>query len=320
MKIFISIILLVGFVQIGCTSKDSDKFKINNSTDAFIQYYKLTKNLTDEKKVSLFDSLVVKSNPTFYQYKFAQWKKNDLDPDIEILRRVQAFDVFNDRFISLNSEIPGQIDSALESFKKTFSDFKTNFEIDYLHSMGEMNGGVREIAGQNRFIIGLDVIAQIHNWENNKPFFQHELFHLYLNQIYAPSNSGEYVQDAFYNDLWQEGLATYVSYALNPKASHKEMMLDIPQGLVQKTEAVMPHIAKDLIKNMFSTDSEIYQRYFLMSSKSEVIPQRAGYYIGFLLVKQLAEKYPLQELVRLKDIDFVPEFLEQLRNFARKTD
>lgn len=320
MKISNGFIVLLCFIQVSCTTKESEKFKIDNSTDVFIEYHEQVQNLTEEKKLSLFHSVVVKSNPIFYQYKFDQWKENDVDSDIEILRHVEAFEGYKDRFVFLNRKIPTQIDSALQLFKKEFSDFKSDFEIYYLHSLGEMNGGVRVIGGQDRFIIGLDVIAQIHDWENNIPFFHHELFHLYLNQFYAPSDSGQYVQDAIYNDLWQEGLATYVSYALNPQASHKELMLDIPQDLSQKTEAVIKYIANDLVKNMFSTEDEVYQRYFLMSSKSDVVPQRAGYFVGFLLVKQLAERHTLQELVGLKDVDFVPEFLAQLRCYTEKKE
>ena len=59
-------------------------------------------------------------------------------------------------------------------------------------------------------------------------------------------------------------------------------------------------------------DRTIKMKYFAMRSDDPIIPRRAGYYIGYLLVRNLANNYTLDELIRLKDTEFVPKFQEEL--------
>ena len=47
-----------------------------------------------------------------------------------------------------------------------------------LHSLKAMNGGMRELEGEPTFILGLDMMARFHTWQDNTPFFHHELTHV----------------------------------------------------------------------------------------------------------------------------------------------
>ena len=86
-------------------------------------------------------------------------------------------------------------------------------------------------------ILGIDIMVRVHSWANEIPFVQHELFHIYHHQLYHPITNPPYHEDAIYNSLWIEGLATYISSLLNPSASPAELLLDTPPGLIPNSES-----------------------------------------------------------------------------------
>ena len=53
-----------------------------------------------------------------------------------------------------------------------------------------------------------------------------------------------------------------------------------------------------------------------MRSEDPLIPRRAGYYLGYLLVKQIAESDGLDALFQMKDTEFVPRMVEMLEEMA----
>lgn len=126
-------------------------------------------------------------------------------------------------------------------------------------------------------------------------------------QVYHPRNEPPYNEDSLNNGLWVEGLATYVSYALNPDASNTELLLDFPKNLIVDVQEGFQTIIKDIQKSIYSTDPKIYKKYFLLN-KDSIVPQRSGYYIGFLLIKEIAKSFSLNQLVLLDEHVFVPEF------------
>ena len=98
---------------------------------------------------------------------------------------------------------------------------------------------------------------------------------------------------------WSEGLATYVSKVLNPKASTDEILL--PDELIRDTEKQMPRLARELRENLDSTSTDIFMNFLSASPKRKDIPARCGYYIGMLVARELNRKHSLRELVRLRD-------------------
>jgi uncharacterized protein YjaZ len=79
-------------------------------------------------------------------------------------------------------------------------------------------------------------------------------------------------------------------------------------SLPQKTEEVLNLASRDILEHLYSTDKEVIRKYFWNSSTDPVIPKTAGYYIGYLLVREIAKDYSLIDLVRMKEEDFLPEF------------
>jgi len=55
-----------------------------------------------------------------------------------------------------------------------------------------------------------------------------------------------------------------------------------------------------------------------MRSEDPVIPKRAGYYLGYLLVRQIAESHGLDEPFRMEDTEFVPRLIELLQEMQAR--
>ena len=282
---------------------------ITNSIDAFLEFYDSSKGLSDQEKIEQFKSRVFPANPDFYEYLFEDWKHVGRNPDQELIKQLNKFEEYKDRFIAQRTTISDQLNSALDLFQEQFADFKFDPEIYLVHSLGLADGTRRMIGGQEKFIIGLDVIARFHESVNNTPFFHHELFHFYQSQHYTQT-------EALYSHLWTEGLATYVSRALNPKATMNELMLAYGNySIPEQTDQVLDQVANDLLENLDSTDWDVHMKYFAMSSKDPVIPQKAGYYIGYRFAKSLADEYSLSQLARLQDSEIASKltaYLEQI--------
>jgi len=69
-----------------------------------------------------------------------------------------------------------------------------------------------------------------------------------------------------------EGLATYVSKVLNPKANTDDILL--PDELVRNTEQQMPKLAKELRENLDSTSTDTFMNFLSASPKRKDIPAR----------------------------------------------
>ena len=111
----------------------------------------------------------------------------------------------------LSAELPRQI----TRFRETFPRFQCDTAVYFLYAAGAFDGATREVTGKDALMFGLDTIARLK--EPLSPLFAHELFHVYhAERIPKPP-------EAFYWQMWEEGLASYVSRRLNP---------DVPESQV----------------------------------------------------------------------------------------
>jgi hypothetical protein len=162
-------------------------------------------------------------------------------------------------------------------------------------------------------MFGLDVIARLHTWRNNAPFFHHELFHIYHRQAMGIP---EAENEPIYVGLWVEGLATYASKVMNPTASDAELMLDTPAGLAAQCRTEMRQIAAAMLRDLESADPNLSEKYFMLSAKDTSVPRRSGYCVGNLLAERLGRSRSLAELSRLTPTQVLPLLREELRRLA----
>lgn len=285
---------------------------IIDSITGFLSWYDAARSLLDTEKILTFKSQVCPLDRTFYDFRFRGITERGENVDSKILAIFNEFSSISERFIFLYSNLMADIEKGLKLFNNMFPDFVIDTPFHICHSLSECDGDFKIINGKKVMVLGIDVMAQVHNWDNEVLFVQHELFHIYHRQLYPHSNISPYHEDTIARGLWTEGLAVYISYLLNPSASYTDLTLDIPHNMVPETEKLLVEISKDLLKNIHSNDSEIYDQYFLIRSTPATFPYRCGYYVGYLIVKQMAQTYPLDKLIRLPEKDFVPELISNL--------
>ncbi len=62
-----------------------------------------------------------------------------------------------------------------------------------------------------------------------------------------------------------------------------------------------------------SSSGEEYEKYFLLSSQDEKIPKRAGYYIGYLVAKELSRNYSIQQMATLDEKVIIKEMKSSIK-------
>ncbi|MBN1398159.1 MAG: hypothetical protein JXA06_09045 [Bacteroidetes bacterium] len=289
---------------------------VYNLADDFSEYYKLYEDVSDELKVEKFKTEVYNNAPMVYENIYNDIKWIGQKPRGRILLSVNNFVTIENKYSELSRYLDTLFDYSLLSFQKEFTDFKPDFDVYILHSLGIRAGGLVKIQDENVLMFGVDQIAKHFDFQNYTPFFHHELTHIYHSLYYTPIEDGRYSKGALYNHLWREGLAVYISSVLNPDASDKEVFMH--DSLPQKTDKVLKIIAQDVIKNLYSTDKELIRKYFWESSTDTVIPKTAGYYLGYILAKEIGNEYSLNELIKLKEDAFVHKFEIILNNICNQ--
>ena len=177
-------------------------------------------------------------------------------------------------------------------FRKFFPDYRLTMPVHLVHSLGEMDGGTRELQGRTVAVFGADVIARIHDETTIPPFLDHELFHLYHTQYFPGC-------DALWCGLWEEGLAVYAASRMNPGATDRQLLLTIP---VPIRAAVDPHLAEamcGLRAKLDATATDDMAPFFFMRPSKSPFPPRYGYYLGLLLAQKIGETMPLAQMAKL---------------------
>ena len=142
-----------------------------------------------------------------------------------------------------------------------------------------------------------------------------------MKQRHLPASREWYEADTLLLNLWEEGLATYISHMLNPQASYAELMLDFPKGLPEQTWRLRVSIVEDLLAHLRSTEDAMYRRYFVPWSGDGVVPERAGYFIGFVVLSELAKQVSLANLLNPSGEAELLELIEaQLGRLAELPD
>lgn len=149
----------------------------------------------------------------------------------------------------------------------------------------------------NELWLGLDGIAKLHgpNWRLDV-LLAHENFHLYHFQVNPQPHRGESIP--LYRQVWQEGLACYVSHLLNPDAPMSDVLLD--PGLAANGPRYVPAVARAMLDDLEADDDVVTARYLSYHRAVGALPPRMGYLIGYDVVAACAARTSLAELVRLR--------------------
>ena len=260
--------------------------KIIDLTGAYTRFFHATEGLPPAARVARFKAEMAAAFPGFYDEKRIGIPAADYDA--LVARSFERFPAIEAQFTARAAAVAGQLADAQADFARTFPDIGAMPPTYLLHSLGEMDGGTRDFAGPTVLVFGADVIARAHRPNaNERPFFQHELFHVYHEPLFKDCKP-------LWCSLWEEGMATYVAATLNPGAKSDELLL--PEADLTAIRA-NPAPAVCAVRARFeSTDDADYKSLFNGGSHLPGLPERAGYFVGFMVAQKLGAGRTVNEL------------------------
>ena len=161
-------------------------------------------------------------------------------------------------------------------------------------SLLKFDGHPADFAGKHHLLFGVDTITLLHVPADMPAFFDHELFHLYHRQVIG-SRAPQGADPAGWSP-WTEGLATYVSQRMNPLLDAQQVLW-YPEDMVTRLDQDLAHAALLMLNDIDKRGSDA-DRWFLASQSVDGLPQRAGYYLGYLFAKFEGDGKPLRQLAR----------------------
>jgi len=290
---------LVLCVVLGATAADckttsdatTPEYEFTDLTAAYVAFFDRTKDLATDARVAAFKADMAARFPGFYDAARLTYMTPG-EYDASIARSFAQFPQRREAFTRTSASFRSMLQPAIDSFVRTFSDFRSAGHIVLLHSLGETDGGTRNLGGRSYLVFGADVMARLHAPGEERPFFHHELFHVYNGQFFGDC-------DAVWCALWMEGLAVYVSEQLNAGASDAELLLTSPRPIRAAVDANLVRAVCAIRARLDSTAQQDYASFFIGSSSFEDLPPRSGYYIGYLALKQAGKTQSPSALAHL---------------------
>jgi hypothetical protein len=259
-------------------------------TAHFSRFVDETAGLADAERVALFHERMDALLPGFYEPRFGA---TPAQYDARIARELKHFTELRPRYERVQREFPAAFDAGIRHFRKEFPGFTPNVPVYLLHSLGEMDGGTRELQGKIHLIFGADMIAQIHDARTLTPFLDHELFHV---------EHGKYFPECgeVWCTLWAEGLATFAAKVMNPGADDQQLLLTTPEPIRPAVDATWPAAVCFVRGKLDSAAENDLSALFQGGADSGGFPNRFGYYVGLRIAEEAGGGHSLAALSRMK--------------------
>jgi len=261
-----------------------DNLRIVDLTGQFDRFAMSTKQMPDAQRVVAFEKRIGPIANGFYSRK-----RTPDGYDFRVLVNLKTYPERRAAMLAVSRRFDGLFAPARKKFEAAFGPVSSEQPIYLIDSMGELDGGTRELNGKPTLLFGADVIAEAHSGKDLTAFFHHELFHLY-HAAKVPSCM------AVWCSLWEEGLATYVASRLDPGATDDELVLDLPQPIRPAVEANRTRSVCEVVKRLDSTRDEDFSALFQGDDRLPGYPSRMGYYIGYLVASDIGRTHGLHQM------------------------
>jgi hypothetical protein len=217
--------------------------------------------------------------------------------DAAVARERTYVEAHREEVTAAESYLSAHAQPLMAQFKQTFPDFKCDFTFYIAPSFGQMDGSAAFVNGRHRIIFAPDVIPRYHQLSELKVLIDHETFHIYHHQATGVYGASAEAVPTILEALWGEGLATFVSWRMNPEVSLDTALLQ--PGIPEAASPHLADIAKDLLAHLDDKDEPTFLHYFVAGKQSEGYPPRAGYFMGALIAQDLSARYTLPQLAHL---------------------
>lgn len=275
-------------------------------TSEFAAFADATVDLPDDERLQRFRAEFEPLFPGFYE---ARGGRDPAKYDQAILHALKTFPGIRVKYTAAADRFAEAFATGTTRFRTFFPDYSPTMPIYLVHSIGEMDGGTREIRGKAVAVFGADVIARIHDEATIGPFLDHELFHIYHARFFPEC-------DPLWCSMWTEGLAVYVASRMNPGVDDRALLLTIPRPIRPEVEPKLAQAMCDVRPKLESTKSDDYASLFYVSSPSTGWPPRYGYYLGYVLASKLGETIPLDRLARMSPAEVKPLLLAAIDSYG----
>ena len=272
-----------------------------NLMPAFFAFEARTRNLPPKLRADRFAKEFAAAYPEFYEDKDVDWPAQIPENALRLLDPVRpeamaGFPAFSQaRFQAVADTIGRDFDAAQAKFITTFPDFTCEAEIEFGPSFLRFDGHAKtDASGRFHMLFGVDAMALEHGPEDMPIVFAHELFHIYHRQLMGTRALA--LGNVTWWAMWEEGLATYVSQRLNP-GSDAQQVLSFPKDMVRRMQrpGATPRAAKLLLAGLDTSNGRLFDTARSVSG----LPPRAGYYMGYLLARDLGRNQDLHWLAHL---------------------
>jgi len=267
-------------------------FTLVDLTGAYTAFYDRTQGMDARARVEALKAEFAPVFPGFYDPERVREFAAPERYDVMIARSFGEFAELRPRYERTAAAFASMLAPARDDFARHFPDLAPIGDVHLVHSVGEMDGGLRTIGGRRYFVFGADVMAKLYAPGDERPFFQHELFHVYHRQFLGECRP-------VWCALWAEGLAVYASEQLNPGATDAQMGLTVPRPIRPEVDADRARAVCAVRARFDSERPEDYAPLFLGRSQLPGLPPRFAYYVGYLAAREAARTHSLQQLARL---------------------
>lgn len=256
----------------------------------FAELVTATADLAPQARAAAFVDRFAARHPDFYseplfgsREKLLEGAERLFDPQraprLESSRPITLEDV-----LATGRTITADYARVEATFREAFPDYRCETPISFGISLYLFDGNQSsERPGQSQMRFGVETIALLHAQRELPAFFHHELFHIYQAQQLGGDVPADAEQPLWWA-LWNEGLASYVSWQLNPTLTASEIFWN-PRDMEAQLQPKLADAARLLLVDL--DGHERYGRWFMGGENPEGLPSRAGYYLGYRLAQQL---------------------------------
>jgi hypothetical protein len=291
-------LILLNTILITCAARAAEpsgsvqkQMHVHDLASQFVEVWDRNAAKSQAEFIQDFKSTIGSRFREFYSVERYGGEKTQAQRDQEIASAYVEFPALRDAYVQKTAQFTKDLPIHIANFKAVFPDYVPESDIYFVHSLGEMDGGTRQLGGRMYFIFGADLMVKAHGNGNEAPFFHHELFHDY--HVMKCS------QHQIWTSLWAEGLATYLAKTMNPSATNAELLLDLPPDMVRNTQKQLTRALDDLRVSMNREDPDAYSGLFMRKGDKTGLPARRGYYLGYLVAQEASKKYDVRQLAKL---------------------
>lgn len=219
---------------------------------------------------------------------------------------------------SLHGWVVGDFDAKLASFQKELLDFKWEGSVVFMPNLFGFDAGGGSVNDNDVLVFGLDSIAKMDGPQADlSVLISHELFHIYHSSFHPEWKGQSRGKDIpLHRLVWGEGLATYASQQLNPKAIQAAIFRSAT--LASACQEHLRFLAGSLLESLNSTEKAPFMEWMSGQARSSDVPPRAGYYFGWRVAAALGRDRSLRDLARLSDSDVRGARVQELQRLQRE--